>query len=166
MVIQFGFTLVPDPVSPLAANTAPKPTAPLSAVSPARKAGLRWPFKLGADGNPITVTGDDLRETRIAFVLGTRASSHVGAGEIPSRMQIGSLFHLLLNTSFTAAREGLAMIYAERALSQALPNERVVGARETVEAESGTITLELASVDRRSLDKSRLLRVPVSVVRK
>ena len=166
MAIQFGFTLVPDPASLAAAPATAKLMDPLSQVPAARKAGLRWPFKLGADGNPITVTGDALRETRVAFVLGTRASGPKSSGEIPSRMRIGSLYHLLLNTSFSAARQGLAIVYGESALAQALPNERVVAARETVEAGSGTVTVELAVVDRRSLDKSRLLRVPVNVVRR
>lgn len=148
-----------------AAPSATTPAVPVVVVpgSTAKKTGLAWPFRVGANGNPNTVTGDDLRETRVAFVGATRASSARGAGEIPMRMRLGSLLHLLLNTSFGDVREALAVVYGQRALANALPDEIVVGAEVTSD-EDGQVDLELSVADRRS--RSLFRKVPVTVNRK
>lgn len=165
MPVQFAFSLVPDPVTPSVVQTnAVEPTT-LTPVSTGRKAGLKWPFRVMSDGNPELAYGDELRMSRIGFVLGTRASGAKMSGEIPSLMRLGSQFYLLLNTSFTIAREQLAIVYAQQALAKALPDEQIVQAREVVDRGASSVSIELATQDKKSI-KSRPLKVLVPVVKR
>lgn len=165
MPATFTYTLVPDPSSQVEAPAAPAPPVVLAQASTAKKSGLIWPFRVGSNGNPVTGTGDDLREARVAFVFATRATSPRGAGEIPMRMRLGSTAYLLLNTSFNEAREGLAVVYGQRALEQALPSETVMAA-EVESTDSGEVTVTLYVADRRSTNRARLSKVPVKIIRK
>lgn len=165
MPATIEFTLVQEATSAAPSAGAPAVPIVLTQGSTAKKSGLAWPFRVGSNGNPVTVAGDDLRETRVAFVVGTRASSVRGAGEIPMRMRMGSLVHLLLNTSFGDVREALAVVYAQRALNNALPDE-LVAAAEVTSDEDGEVEVVLFVADRRSTDKGRLRQVPLTINRK
>ena len=165
MPASFVFTLTPDPSSSVSAPAAPAQPVVLGQASTAKKSGLIWPFRIGSNGNPVTGMGDDLRESRVAFVGATRASSHAGAGEIPMRMRLGSTMHLLLNTSFNDVREGLAVVYGQRALSNALPNE-VVMAAEVETHENGEVNVTLYVADRRTVNRSTQTKVPIKIARK
>ena len=165
MPATFTFTLTPDVSSSITAPSAPAMPIVLGQTSTAKKSGLLWPFSLGSNGNPNTGMGDELREARVAFVVATRASSHVGAGEIPMRMRLGSIAYLLLNTSFNDVREGLAVVYGQRALANALPNE-VVMAAEVETHESGEVDVTLYVADRRTVDRTQTRKVPIKIARK
>jgi hypothetical protein len=163
---SFALATVPAPsFTPPAAAPAP---VVLGQASTAKKAGLAWPFRVTASGNPATVTGDALRETRIAFVMATRASSTSGAGEIPMRMRVGSQAHLLLNTSFNEVRESMAAVYGQRAVGTIFPGEVVVAA-EVESSDDGTVNVTLSVVDTATLTQrgiqGTLRRVPFLVRR-
>lgn len=165
MPATFTFTLTPDASSSVAVPASPSQPVVLRQASTAKKSGLVWPFRVGSNGNPATGMGDELRESRVAFVVATRASSHVGAGEIPMRMRLGSIAYLLLNTSFNDVREGLAVVYGQRALSNAMPNE-VVMAAEVETHENGEVNVTLYVADRRTVDRTRPMKVPIKIARK
>lgn len=165
MPATFTFTLTPDASSSVVAPAAPAQPVVLGQASTAKKSGLIWPFTVGSSGNPVTGMGDDLRESRVAFVVATRASSHAASGEIPMRMRLGSIAYLLLNTSFNDVREGLAVVYGQRALSQALPNE-VVMAAEVETHENGEVNVTLYVADRRTVDRANPSKVPIKIARK
>jgi hypothetical protein len=165
MPATFTFTLADEAAQGAPSAAAPAAPIVVAPASTAKKAGLAWPFRVGSNGNPVTVTGDDLREARVAFVVATRASSVRGAGEIPMRMRLGSLAHLLLNTSFGDVREPLAVVYGQRAMASALPNELVVAA-EVTSNEDGEVDVVLYVVDRRNAGRSQPRQVPIRIVRK
>ena len=165
MPATFTFTLTPDASSAIVPPAAPAMPIVLGQASTAKKSGLVWPFRVGSNGNPKTGMGDELREARVAFVVATRASSHAGAGEIPMRMRVGSIAYLLLNTSFNDVREGLAVVYGQRALANALPNEVVMGA-EVETHDSGEVDVTLYVADRRTIDRTQQMKVPIKIARK
>lgn len=166
MPASFSFTLTADAsaVVPAAGTVPPSPVV-TGQASTAKKSGLLWPLKLGSNGNFVTGVGDDLRTARVAFVMATRASSSSGSGEIPMRMRLGSTAHLLLNTSFNDVREALAVVYGQRALATALPNEIVMSA-EVESFDTGEVNVTLFVADRRTVDRSALKKVPVKIARR
>ncbi len=165
MPASFAFTLVPDTAANVPTVSAPAAPVVIGQASTAKKSGLVWPFKIGANGNPVTGTGDVLRESRVGFVMSTRASSTRASGEIPMRMRLGSLAHLLLNTSFNDVREALAVLYGQRAMSAALPYELVMAA--AVDSDTkGEVNVTLFVADRRTVDKGKLQRIPVKITRR
>ncbi len=81
------------------------------------------------------------------------------------RMRLGSLAHLLLNTSFNDVREALAVLYGQRAMSAALPYELVMAA--AVDSDTkGEVNVTLFVADRRTVDKGKLQRIPVKITRR
>lgn len=86
--------------------------------------GLARPFRMGP-GDLATVSGDDLRRTRVEQVLSTRASSAGEVGELAWDPTRGARLDALRNASASPALADLASFYTQDALAQALPDEQL-----------------------------------------
>lgn len=82
------------------------------------------PFRITpGDADIATASGEPLRKTRIATILGTRATSAGEVGELEWDPSRGSKLDALRNAANSDAVAEYAAIYVQQALLQALPDE-------------------------------------------
>ncbi|RTL27582.1 MAG: hypothetical protein EKK55_05980 [Rhodocyclaceae bacterium] len=111
------------------------------AAQPSARRGVLRPFRFGADGNPVTGTGEALRTSRVAQVLGTTSRGPRSAGELRWNGAFGSQLERLRQSSFDDAKAALTVIYARDALARPLPTEIVEKADVVVDGENIDVTL-------------------------
>lgn len=157
MSVSASYALVsPSAATPPAAQVSSSPLEP--APPPAAKEGIVRPFRLGANGNPVTASGEALRASRIEQVLSTRSSGGLFSGELLWLMRFGSQYELLLQTNLTDERAPLAVIYGQDALARALPSEVVERADVIVDDEAEHLEVVLYTRERAARGAPRTVR--------
>lgn len=89
----------------------------------ATKIGILRPFRFGPTANPVTGSGDDLRESRITCALGTRRAGARIMGELSWRHYFGSRLETMRQSNLDETQQALTYVYATEALQSALPDE-------------------------------------------
>ncbi len=118
------------------------------------KRGILIPFRITPGAADVVVgSGDDLRETRIGVIFGTRATSANSVGELSWDHDRGSKLDALRNAALSPAVADFAALYLEEALAAALPDESLVGVDVVIDETSMSITAETALVSDR--DRAR-----------
>lgn len=107
----------------------------------ATKIGILRPFRLGSDHNPITGSGNDLRESRITCALGTRRAGPRIMGELQWRHYFGSRIETMRQSNLDETRQALAYVYATEALQSALPDEVVERINLTYDDKLGAVDM-------------------------
>lgn len=87
--------------------------------------GLLRPFRRDQKNDFANARGASLFQSRAGQVLGTRASSVAGPGELRFRPNFGSRLHLLRHKKITPITRELARYYAQEALGNWDPRCRV-----------------------------------------
>lgn len=87
--------------------------------------GLFRPFRRDQKADFAAGTGLDLVKAAVGQILGTKADSAAGPGEIPWRTDFGSRIHLLRHKNIDAVTD-LATVMIQEALSKWEPRLRVV----------------------------------------
>jgi phage baseplate assembly protein W len=111
------------------------PRDPTSAAASAARgvptflgAGLLRPFRRDAKSDFASGTGVALVSACVGQVLGTKATSAYGAGELPWRPEFGARLHLLRHKNNRETLGDLALVMVGEALRRWEPRARVVRA--------------------------------------
>ncbi len=129
-----------------------------------QKRGISLPFRVTpGDADVATSSGPELRKTHLEVILGTRASAGQGVGELDWDPGRGSRFELLRNAAASEAVEDFAVVYADEALQQSLPDEVLLSVAVVVDDRNVEITAETrlradASVAPRKVTSSTTVR--------
>lgn len=118
---EFSFTLIPDPATPsAAASDSETSTESLAAKEPLSFLGngVLRPFRRDLKNDVAHGAGLELFKARIGQILGTKADSAVGTGELPWRTEFGSRLHLLRHKSNRDVLVELARTYVVEALKR------------------------------------------------
>jgi hypothetical protein len=131
----------------------------------AEQRGIVRPFRLGANGDPVTGTGEDLRVSRIGQAVGTRCIGPGSAGEVAWSHRFGSRFEQIRQTSFNAMRAPLAYVYAKQATETAIPDELVEKVEVTFDDVSQEVTALVFSRSKKSNSNPVKTQIKVPIQR-
>jgi phage baseplate assembly protein W len=87
--------------------------------------GIVHPFRRDGKGDWANLAGEAMVVTHVSQILGTRATSAHGVGELPWRPEFGSWLHLLKHAPITAATPALARLYCVEAIQRWEPRVRI-----------------------------------------
>lgn len=90
------------------------------------KRGILSPFRVGANGDVVTGSGEELRETRVGTILSMSGTSAGVLGELPWDHRRGNKLEALRNGANTPVLQELAVIHCGDTLAEALPEEQLV----------------------------------------
>ena len=90
--------------------------------------GVLVPFRRGAS-DFVSGDGFEWLQSAILLILGVRARSRLGGGELPWRSDFGSVVHLLRHRPNDAVTAELARVHVAEALAKWLPQVRLKDVR-------------------------------------
>lgn len=112
------------PTWPLIADSSTAPAddgGPVTRVAPGLR-GLVLPFQRDQKIDFANGEGVEVLRSQIRQVLGTRAQSVAGGGEVPWRTAFGSRLHLLRHRPMTVGTLEIARSYILEAIAQWVPD--------------------------------------------
>lgn len=132
----------------------------------ATKTGILRPFRLGTDHNPITGSGDDLRESRITCALGTRRAGPRIMGELQWRHYFGSRIETIRQANLDETRQALTYVYATESLQSALPDEVIDRINLTYDDTLGAVDMTVFTRLRQDMTKRSTAIAPTVKVKR
>lgn len=113
------------PIDPVGPATPTAVIDPLFGEANKFGRGVSHPFRRDGKGDFANLTGAKLVRAAVSQILGTRAETELGEGELPWRPEFGSKLHLLKHAPNNQATRELARLYSVEAVNIWEPRARI-----------------------------------------
>lgn len=116
-------------------------------AGPLERRGLIAPFQRDRKNDFANATGVELISSNVQQILGTRATSANGPGELPFNPNFGSLLHLLRHQKIDVVRKQQALVYVVDALRKWEPRVIVTSVQVVDASRALNVTTRFRIVD-------------------